>query len=265
MEANLYQLDGKTAKKVELPQAFTKDFRIDLVRRALLAEQSLRYQPQAHSLMAGLNTTAVYVGEYGVYRAGRHTGQAIRPRQKLAGGGMGDVRRIPSATKGRRAHPHKIEKKIIENINVREYRKALESAVAGTSKDELIKAKHAVKEETLPIIMVDAIENVSKTKELIKILIGLGLKEEIERSHDPKIRKGLRRYARMRRFRKSVLIVVKNDAKVGKAGRNIPGVDVRNVSDLRVENLAPGAMPRVSIWSESSLQGVQELIDKARL
>lgn len=265
MEANIYQLDGKTTKKVELPSAFAKDFRIDLVRRAILAEQSLRYQPQAHSVLAGMNTTALYVGEYGVYRAGRHTGQAIRPRQKLGGGGMGDVRRIPSATKGRRAHPHKIEKKLKEKINQKEYGRAIESALAGTSKSALIKAKHLIKEQSLPIVIDNAIEGVSKTKELMKIFSSLGLSEDIQRSHDPRIRKGLKRYAKVRSFRKSVLVVVKEKAKIEKAGRNIPGVEVRSVSELRAENLAPGGIPRLSVWSESALQGVQDLIKKARL
>lgn len=265
MDANLYQLDGKVAKKIELPSLFSHDFRIDLVRRAILAEQSLRYQPQSHSLMAGLNTSALYVGEYGVYRAGRHTGQAIRPRQKLAGGGMGEVRRIPSAKKGRRAHPHKIEKILIEKMNATEYRKALESAIASTSMGTLVKAKHIIKDQTLPIVVEDKIEHVESTKDLMKILEALGLSADLEKSHDPKLRSGLRRYAHRRKFRNSVLIVVKDKSKVERAGRNIPGVDVRSISDLKVEYLVPGAQPRISVWSEGAVSGIQEAIKKAKL
>lgn len=265
MDANLYQLDGKVVKKIALPAVFSNEFRVDLVRRAILAEQSLRYQPQGHSVMAGLNTSSIYVGEYSIYRSGRHMGISIRPRQKLGGGGLGDVRRIPSAVKGRRAHPHKIEKRIVEHMNAVEYRKALESAIASASMSALVKAKHILKDQTLPIVIEDKIEGITKTKELMQVLRNLGLLDDIEKSHDPRIKRGMRRYAVVRRYRKSVLIVVKDGTKISKAGRNIPGVDVRSINELKVETLTPGSQPRVSIWSESAIQGVQEAIKRAKL
>lgn len=265
MNADVYQLDGKVARKEELPQVFGSSFREDLVRRALLAEQSRRYQPQGHYVMAGLQTTAVYVGEYGVYRSGRHMGIAIRPRQKLAGGAMGDVRRIPSSVKGRRAHPHKIEKVLEERINSKEYKKAIESAIGGSANVVLIKEKHKMNHATMPIIVEDKIEEVVKTKDLLKILKILGLENDIEKSHKPKLRAGLKRYARSRHFRKSVLIVVSNSAKIDKAGRNIAGVDVCNIKNLTVEALAPGAKPRLTIWTEGAVKGVEGAIAHARL
>ena len=170
MQANVYKTDGKVEKKIGLPEIFEKSFRGDLVQRALLSEQSARYQPQGHYLLAGLQTTAEYVGEYSVYRTLRHVGQAIRPRQKLAKGAMGAVRKIPSATKGKRAHPHKIEKLIFERINQKEYVRALQSAVAGTADAALILASHSYPKKELPIVVSSSIEKVSKTKDLLKIL-----------------------------------------------------------------------------------------------
>jgi large subunit ribosomal protein L4e len=263
MDANLYQLDGKVSRKIQLPEIFTREFRIDLIRRAIHAEQSLRRQPQAHFAMAGMQTTATYVGEYGVYRAGRHMGTAIRPRQKLAGGAMGQVRRVPSSVKGKRAHPHKIEKKIVERMNIQEYRKALESAIASTSMHDLVARKHIIKNESLPIVIEDKIESISRTKELLRVIKDLGISEDLSRSHDPKIKKGLRRSVKRRIFRKSILIVVKDRRNIEKAGRNIPGVEVKSVGDLRVENLAPGAMPRLTIWSEGAIAGVMSATMKA--
>ena len=265
MNTNVYQIDGKTEKKIELPEIFTKPFRVDLVRRAILAEQSLRYQPQAHYILAGMQTSAAYIGEYSTWRTGRHMGTAIRPRQKLAGGAQGEVRRIPSAKKGKRAHPHMVEKIIVEKINAIEYRKALESAIAGTSRHELIAQRNIPKLHSVPIVIDNKIESVAKTKDLLKILKNIGVEEDIEKSHDPKLRKGLRRSIRRRIFRKSVLIIVKDANKVEKAGRNIPGVDVKSVNKLTVESIAPGAIPRITIFSESALSGLQEAVAKAKL
>ncbi len=266
MNANIYNIEGKNTKQVELPAVFKSRFEKSLVTRALLAEQSLRYQPQGHNVMAGMNTTAAYIGEYSTYRTGRHMGIAVRPRQKLAGGAMGAVRRIPSAVKGRRAHPHKIDKITVEKINAKEYRKALSSAIAGTTKLELVAERAKVTEKMqLPIVFEDSIEKVAKAKDLVKILNVLGLKEDLQASHDPKNRKGLRRSTNNRRFRKSVLLVVSNEAALEKAGRNIPGIDVARVDMLRVEKVAPGSIPRLTIWSESALGKVASAIEKARL
>ncbi|MDE1855624.1 MAG: 50S ribosomal protein L4 [Candidatus Micrarchaeota archaeon] len=265
MEANIYQIDGKTEKKIELPHVFAKEFRVDLVRRAIHAEQSLRFQPQGHYALAGMQTSAAYIGEYSTWRTGRHMGQAIRPRQKLAAGAQGEVRRIPSAKKGKRAHPHMPEKILIERINASEYRKALESAIAGTSKHDLIAQRFSDKLASIPIIIDNKIESIAQTKDLMKILNGLGIGSDLEKSHDPKLRKGLRRSIRRRIFRKSALIVVKDASKIGKAGRNIPGVDVIGVDSLTVESIAPGAIPRVTIFSENAIKGLHDAIAKAKL
>jgi len=264
MEADIYSLNGEISGKIALPSIFSTPFRIDLVRRALLAEQSLKYQPQGHYLLAGLQTTAVYVGRMGAYRSGRHMGIAIRPRQKLGGGAMGDVRRIPSAVKGRRAHPHKIEKKLVELINLKEYRKAIASAIGGSANKEVVSKVHKVN-KNIPFVVDDKIESIKKSKELISILEKLGLSEELESSHEPRIRKGLRRSSRVRKFKKSILIVTLNDNGIGLASRNIPGVAHTKLSDLNIELLAPGAMPRIVIWSESAVKNLENELNKLKI
>lgn len=261
MDVQLFGIDGKPVKSVSLPAVFSGDFRVDLVRRALAAEQSRSYQPQSRDPLAGLRTTAVYIGKYSArYRTGRHMGIAIRPRQKLGGGAMGDVRRIPSAVKGRRSHPQKLERKILERINSKEYVRALESALAGCAQVQAIKQRQSYNGSSLPIVMDNKLEAITKTKELVKLIDALGLEKELERSHKPSIRKGLRRLARQRHFRKSMLIVVKNTEKVEKAGRNIAGVDVCSVENLTVEKLAPGSTPRITIWSEEAVKGVEKAL-----
>ena len=257
MQADVYSIEGNKKETLELPQVFSMEYREDLVKRALLSEQSERFQPQGHSPLAGLQTTALYVGTYGGYRRGRHMGIAIRPRQKLGGGAMGDVRRIPSAVKGKRAHPHMTIKIIKERINKKEYSKALESAIAGCAISTEINARHQVG-KTLPIIIEDAIEKVAKTKDLIKVLNSLGFSKDIEVSHKPKLMTG--RGSRKRKFRKTLLIIVNDSKSVGKAGRNIAGVDVIGVKELNIEALAPGALPRPTVWSKSAVAALPAVL-----
>lgn len=259
---DVYDINGKVEKSIELPKIFHGEFREDIVRRALLAEQSHRYQSQSHDVMAGLRTTAVYVGNYKSYRTGRHMGISIRPRQRLGGGAQGDVRRIPSATKGRRAHPHKLEKIIVENINKKEYQLAIRSAIAGSADEKLIKNRHSFEGKSFPIVIDNKLEAVTKAKQLMIILNFLGLKSDLKRSHKPRLQKGLKRSSKNRRYRKSVLIVVKEGKGVMNAGKNIPGVDVCSINNLTIEKLAPGAMPRIAIWTEDAVREVEKAVEK---
>ena len=261
--ANVLDLKGSVKGTVEMPSTFDETVREDLIRRAVIAENSLKLQPQGHFILAGMNTTARYYGTMNSYRSGRHMGIAIRPRQKLGGGRQGDVRRIPSAVKGKRAHPHKIEKTLIERINRKEYQKAIRSSIAATAKPEYVTRKHTLETKTLPLVLSDDIESVKKTKELVKILETLRLAKDLEASKDPHIRKGLRRLAQRKHYRKSLLIVVGSDKGVVKAARNIPGVDACTASSIKANLLAPGGVPgRVTLWSESAIKNLNKEVEK---
>lgn len=263
MQANVRDIDGKAAGSVKLPEVFETAYREDVVKRALLAEQSRRYQPQGRDLLAGLRTSAEYVGRMNTYRSRRHSGGPPRPRQQLAGGALGDVRRIPSAKKGRRAHPQKTEKVIVERINRKEYVLALRSAVAATANAELINNRFF--NGTLPIVVSSGIEKIAKAKELMKAISALGLEKEVAASHTPRIDNKHRRKVEKRHFRKSVLIVAKNSELVERAGRNIPGVDVADVGKLSISLLAPGAKPRLTMWSQAALDGLEEALQKSKV
>ncbi|MGC8629108.1 MAG: 50S ribosomal protein L4 [Candidatus Micrarchaeia archaeon] len=259
MEANVYKEDGSVSGKIALPKLFSTEFRRDIVLRALLAEQSKGYQPQGRDPLAGLRTSATYVGRYNTYRTQRHMGVSIRPRQKLAKGAMGEVRRIPSARKGRRAHPSKVEKRIEERINKKEYDKAVAMAIAATARKELVSQRHVFKGQ-LPIVVDASFENIEKTKELYNVLQKLGLGEDLAKSHAPRLKAGKRRKVQKRYFRKSAVIIAKDASKLEKAGRNIPGIDVLSVSRLSIEGLAPGGMPRLAIWTEPAIKSIEEVV-----
>ena len=52
-DAKLFGLDGKSAKDVELPKVFNTPYRPDVIKRAVLAEQSTQRQPYGTDLLAG--------------------------------------------------------------------------------------------------------------------------------------------------------------------------------------------------------------------
>jgi large subunit ribosomal protein L4e len=248
-EVDVLALDGRATSKVALPSIFELEVRPELIQRAVIAENTSKLQPQAHYLLAGMQTTARYYGRMHSYRSGRHMGTAIRPRQKLGGGAQGKVRVIPSSTKGKRAHPHLIEKTLIEHINKKEYQKALSSAISATKS----------------IVVANDIEAIKKTKEIVKAFNNFKLTSTLEKS-TPKIRKGLRRSSHQKHYSKSILLIISSDNNAIKAARNIAGVDACDVSNITANLLAPGGVPgRVTVWSEKAIKEIEASIKKQSL
>lgn len=97
--AKLFSLEGKSVGKVELPAVFATPLRPDVIKRAVLAIQSGRIQPQGRDPMAGKKTTA----------ESRGTGSGIAriPRMKTPGGRAAFA---PGTVKGRAGHPPISEK-----------------------------------------------------------------------------------------------------------------------------------------------------------
>jgi large subunit ribosomal protein L4e len=253
--ADVYSIDGKKKGSIEVPMVFDQRVKPELILRAVNAENTRRLQPQGHNLMAGMDNTATYYGAMHSYRTGRHMGIAIRPRQKLGGGQQGMVRKIPSSTKGRRAHPHKIEKILIEKMNKREYTSAIESAIAASVSPET----------KMPIVVANDMESIKRTSEMVTLIRNLKLGEKLD-NVDKRIRKGLRRSSKRRSFTHAILFVVSKDGPAMKSARNIAGVDVCMVNKLSTGMLAPGGKPgRTAIWSEGALKDLTAAVPKIRL
>ncbi len=253
----VYDLEGKVIEKTEIPKVFFTPVRPDLVKRVVLAIQSLRFQPQGRDPLAGKRTTAE--------SRGVGLGIARIPRVKGAGtprAGQGGF--APGTVGGRLAHPPTPEKKIVKKINKKEKRLALKSALAAVAKKEFVlKRGHRVEDVfRLPIVVEDSIEEVKTTGKLRETLKALKLDKELERiENGRKIRsgKGKRRGRRIKQ-RKGPLLIVNEDRGIGKAASNIPGIDVSTIKSLNVELLAPGThVGRLTLWSESALKTLEEM------
>jgi large subunit ribosomal protein L4e len=264
MKVNILSIEGKKVEEFDATKFFSNDVRKDLILRAVRSELSKKYQPKAPYKWAGLETSAEYVGNKDRYRTMKNRGGAMLPHEKLPKGRYGRVRMIPFAVTGRRAHPPKVEKIIAEKINNKEYQKALFSAISASCIPDVVKERTG-SVYNVPYVMVDDIEKVNKSKDVLKMLETLGLNEEIEKSINSRKRiTGFRktRTGRAYKERRSVLFVVSNDCPLIKSGANLSGSAVVMVDKLTVNDLAPGGLPgRVVIWSKNSIQKLGEIYD----
>jgi large subunit ribosomal protein L4e len=165
---------------------------------------------------------------------------------------------------GRVAHPPESGKGTYKKINYKEKRLGLCSAIAATARKELVKKRgHRIGDNVIfPIVVSNEIESITKTKDLKKALVDLGLGDDLTRAY--KIRKAqsgtARRRGRQRRSGTSALIVVGNDSKLVALSRSITGVDIQHAKDLSVIDLAPGSMPiRLTIFSQNAIDHLKTL------
>ena len=251
--AKIFNLDGKPVEKIKLPPIFQTPLRPDVVKRAVLAIQSSRFQPQGRDPMAGKRTTAE--------SRGVGLGTARIPRIK---GPRGRGALAPGTVGGRTAHPPVSEKKIVKKIPKKEKRLALFSAIAATASKKIVASRGHSIEDTpqIPLIVTNELEKLKKTKEVEETLIHLGVLSDIYRVRESrKIRAGKGK-RRGRKIKQAVgpLIVVAENKGIIKAARNIPGVDVVTVNNLNAEVLAPGTHPgRLTIWTSSAIERLNEL------
>jgi large subunit ribosomal protein L4e len=251
--AKIFDLQGKTAGKATLPTIFATPLRPDVIKRAVLAIQSSRLQPQGRDPMSGKRTSA----------ESRGTGMGIARVPRVKGGG-GRAAFAPSTVGGRQPHPPRSEKKIVKRIPEKEARLALLSAIAATaSKDVVASRGHQIGDVLeIPLIVTDSIEGLTKTSEVEATLTNLGVLSDLYRvKASRKIRagKGKRRGRKMKQAVGPLIVVAQNKG-IFDAASNIIGVEVAKVNDLNTEMLAPGTHPgRLTLWTNGAIEKLAKL------
>jgi|FaiFalFF_MnMetaG_3_1042247.scaffolds.fasta_scaffold00165_18 large subunit ribosomal protein L4e len=259
----VYNIQGKVAGQLELPPIFHVPIRPLLIRRVSEALATHRLQPKGVDPLAGMRTSAESFGVgRGLARVARVGGER-HPRAGQAAG-------VAGVRKGRAAHPPKPEKKIHKRVNRKERRLATASAIAASASRELVRRRgHRVGEGlALPIIVDDELEGLSKTSELLAFFRGLGLDAELRRLVEGrKARTGTsRRRGRVTRTPVGPLIVTAVDGGIGRAARNIPGVDHVLARNLSVLHLAPGGTPgRLTVYTRSALEALPQALKEVAL
>ncbi|TAL47599.1 50S ribosomal protein L4 [archaeon] len=260
MKADVIDLQGKPVEKIELPKVFSEPVRADLILRAVLSSQSKRRQPYGTDPMAGKRSSAHYHG----YRRHRYAmmGKEMARMSRLHGKTVPfmyfTARIVPQARGGREAFPPLTEKVWEQKMNDKERKKAIRSAIAATASREIVEKRgHRIDGlKSLPIIVDDKLQEITRTKDLVAFLEKIGLEKELERIQQKKLRPGKGK-ARGRKYKvkKGPLFVVADDKGIAHAVANITGCDTINVSNLSAEILAPGAMPgRLTIMTKSAVE-----------
>lgn len=251
-KARVFDVAGNVIKEITLPQIFSEAYRPDLIKRAVLAMQSHRVQPQGTDLLAGRRTSAESWG----------TGRGMARLPRIKGGQR--AARAPQAVGGRQAHPPKTARVLARKVNKKERQKAIRSAIAATGNAAYVRLRgHRLADGVeLPLVVDDAFADLKKTAEVVDSLKALGVWDDVLRAKPRKVRAG-RGKMRGRRYKtkRSILIVIAPEGGAGeeqtaivRAAKNLPGVDIASARGLNAELLAPGTHPgRLTIWTESSL------------
>ncbi|MFC7139206.1 50S ribosomal protein L4 [Halosimplex aquaticum] len=246
METTVLDLDGDDDGSVELLDVFETEFRPDVIRRAVSAAQANRKQDYGSDDYAGMRTPAESQG------SGR--GMAHVPREN------GQGRRVPQTVGGRRAHPPKEEKDRGLDLNTKEKKLAVRSAVAATTDAEVVAERgHEFDDDVdLPLVVSDDFEDLVKTQEVVDVLEALGVADDIERADEATIRAG-RGTTRGRKYKRAKSVLFVTSEEPSKAARNLAGADVTTAREVNAEDLAPGGdAGRLTVWTESAVSEVAD-------
>ncbi|MFH0905879.1 MAG: 50S ribosomal protein L4 [archaeon] len=260
MKANVLDLKGKVLKEIDVHDIFSKSYRSDLIKKAVISSQTNSYQPKSPKPYSNRDNTAVYIG---VRKQNRmivsiNTGKARLPRLKNRQTLMaGRVAGLPWAVGGPKAHPPKISKILVKRINDKEKRLATLSAISATANKDLVLKRGGLLPESirLPIIVDNSIEKLAKTSEVYDCITNLGLEANILKAKKNKTVRAGKGKIRARKYkkRKSILFVL-DDTTNYKSFMNLEGVDVTSARLLSAQDLAPGTHAgRLTIFSESAI------------
>jgi large subunit ribosomal protein L4e len=250
MKVPIINLQNEKTGEVEVPKVFSTTVRHDVIKKAVIALQSTRFQPQGRDPMAGKRTTAI----------GRGTGHGMSRVPRLKGGSRAAFG--VSIVGGHAAFPPRSEKVIVKRINKKEKRFAIRSGIAATAVKELVEKRgHKFESEYLPIVVSNELESLVKTKDVEAVFQAIGIQDDVERADRRKVRTGKGKMrGRKHKKGKGPLIVVSEDNGIGNAARNLPGVEISSVAGLNAELLAPGAHPgRLVIWTEAAFAEIDEV------
>lgn len=228
-----------------------------ILKESLESIAKNRRQAYAVSVKAGHQTSAESWG----------TGRAVARIPRVGGGGThrsGQAAFGNMCRGGRMFAPTKTWRRWHVKVNQNQRRFATVSALAASALPSLILARgHRIEEiEEVPLVVGNAVESFSKTKEAVALLKSLrAYRDVVKVSNSRKLRAGKGKMRNRRhRQRRGPLVVYNEDGGIVKAFRNLPGVEVVNVRRLNLLQLAPGGhIGRFVIWTEGAFALLDEV------
>jgi large subunit ribosomal protein L4e len=254
MKVSLKDLRGKEIESLELPSVFNTPFRPEIIKKVYVNVLSTKFQPQGRYPAAGEIVSAESRNTgLGIARIARARGEGFQRAGQAAG--------VAGVRSGRLTHPPVSWKKNYKKINKKEKQLGFCSAIAATSNKDIIEKRgHKVgKISAFPIVVANDLEKITKTAELRKTLLSLGLEEDLKRSTNtvrvPSGKSRLR--GRKKHAALSCLIVVSKDSPVSKLKKSLPGVNVVSIENLSIMDLVPGTKPvRLTIYTKNAINSM---------
>ena len=241
----------KEAESFSLPSVFLSPIRDDLVQFVHTNVNKNRRQAYAVSTKAGHQTSAESWG----------TGRAVARIPRVPGGGThraGQGAFGNMCRGGRMFAPTKVWRRWHRRVNLQQKRFAVTSALAASALPALVFARgHAIDNvPEIPLVVSgSAFSNLDKTKNAVNLLKSIGAYADVQKTIDTrKIRAGKGK-RRNRRYQQHLgpLVVYDEAGPLTRAFRNIPGVELAQVSRLNLLRLAPGGhLGRFVIWTSGA-------------
>jgi large subunit ribosomal protein L4e len=247
-----------------LPGVFTAPIRLDIVH--FVHSNLSKNTRQAHGVdpKAGMRHSAESWG----------TGRAVARIPRISGSGTsrnGQGAFGNMCRKGRMFAPLKTWRRWHRKVNLKQRRHAVASALAASALVPLVFARgHRIEHAPLiPLVVDDKLEGVEKTKEAVAFLKKVGVYNDVAKVIDSKTtRSGVgKSRSKHYKIRKGPLFVYHGESrKLAQAVRNIPGVEIVNVSRLNLRQLAPGGqIGRLIIWTQSAFKALDQIFGTYRV
>merc|ERR1711907_712077 len=249
-------VQSESGKQVQLPAVFLAPIRPDIVQFVHTSMNKNKRQPYAvfandcHNMQAGMNTAAESWG----------TGRAVARIPRVPGGGThraGQAAFGNMCRGGRMFNPTKTWRKWHRKINTNQKRYAVCSALAAAALPSLVMARgHKIDQVSeCPLVVASDIEATDKTSKALKVLENIGAIDDVDKCKASRQIRSGKGKMRNRRYvqRRGPLVVYADDNGITKAFRNIPGVELCDVSRLNLLQLAPGGhLGRFVVFTENA-------------
>jgi len=254
----LYNGEGKNAGQTTLPAVLTAPIRDDVVRFVHANVNKNRRQAYAVSVKAGHQTSAESWG----------TGRAVARIPRVAGSGThraGQGAFGNMCRGGRMFAPTKVWRRWHRRVNLTQKRLAVTSALAASALPSLVTARgHSIDNiPEVPLVVSNAaFSGLEKTSQAVELLKNIAAYDDVEKSKDSKKIRAGKGKRRNRRYVQHVgpLVIYDEAGPFTRALRNIPGVDLAQVSRLNLLQLAPGGhLGRFVIWTEGAFAKLDEV------
>lgn len=254
---------GKEKEKIDLPEAFSKKIREDIVAKVVEARR--QEQPYGPSPVAGRQHVAKGKLRHrkDVWRAQPGRGISRVPRKILSQRGSQfnwEAAEIPHARGGVRAHPPKMASMFKKKkVNKKEVKTALESALSATADKKTISKKYSTIEESqikeVPIVVESEISSL-KTKEMLESLKNI-LGEDVFQNAIQ--RKSMRSGKGKRRGRKyksnaGLLMVTGKNEKL-----KTTAFDVVTINEVQINDLAKEGLGRLTVYTEQAIKELNQI------